>query len=130
MKFVKILSVLLLLAMSSSVMAKKDLNVDSDQVLFTPPLMGDWYELSVLNISGHDIEVLKENFDHDGTYLGGVSETHKAGWVRGASVSATSTRLNYWTVTWYGQPDDLLVTYCASDIEEGLEVNKGCVNGN
>lgn len=135
MKFVKILSVLLLFAMSSSVMAKKcsieDSDQDSDQVLFTPALQGDWYELEVLNISGHDIEVTKDHFDHDGTSFGGGTETHKDGWVRGASVGTSISGLEYWTVTWYGQPDDLLVTYCSGETTiEGVRVNKGCVNAN
>ena len=128
MRIVQALFVSLLLCMSTSALAKGGVK---DQVLITPPLAGGkFYQVIYLNKSGQQLDIAVEFFDFNGDSLEAptVWSPNNGGssWV-GFTVNYNSTSAH---VTWFGRPDDLLVTVCSLDDFSINTIWKACVNAN
>lgn len=112
----------------SSVFAKPPPDTDQGvmQKLVTPPFVmagGASSTMQLLNISGEDLEVTGAVYNGAGELVG----TEEAIILRGAIVEniislasdpndpSGGHEIVYWVVTWFGKPDDLIVTNCAAE---------------
>jgi len=123
MKTIRLLAVIVLLCLSAFAQAG---DRGQGQELTTPALWGDYFEIAVVNNSGHDINVHGDLMNADGSRTGefyfiGIPMFGAEG------DSWTDSPMAYVRVSWVGKPDDVIVTFCS---ETGAGETRACVNAN
>lgn len=123
MKTFQLLIVLLLLCLSPFAQAG---DKGRGQTLATPALWGEYFEVTVVNNSGHDVNVHGDLMNADGSQTGqfdiiGLPMFGADGyrWV--------DSPMAYVRVSWVGKPDDVIVTLCS---ETAAGESRACVNAN